>query len=111
LVDLVLRTFLVCADDEEIDILRGMILEALIIACHGGAPTLSDAKYGWGATVNIITSSGTKTVKYICQTPTPVNKEESKPREVCKNRQTIDFGYWNGRHAAMQHYMNVKHNQ
>lgn len=88
---LVEAAFRSCQDDKEIASLRGVMLEALIIACYGGSLILSKSQFGWGAKVKVTNGTVTKSLKYICATPS----------DICKDRSTVDFGFWNGRHAKL----------
>jgi hypothetical protein len=90
IISIVETAFLACQTDNEIHILRGAIVEGLIIGCYGGSKILELDKYGWGAQVTIITDSVNKKIKYSCT--------ESKD-DNCDHRMTVDFGYWNGRHG------------
>lgn len=90
MVKLVQRAFGLCKSDEDINNLRGALLEALVIAGHGGASILSMSNYGWGAQVIVNDSGNSKVVKYECPTPTV------PPDFSCKRRSTVDFGMWNG---------------
>jgi hypothetical protein len=104
IIELVKRAFLACVNTEEINKLRGLILEAIVAACHGDSDDLKNSKYGWGAVVIIETTKGIyKEVKYKCpklMDPTATNKLDIL-QNGCNNRQTIDFGYWDGRHAKL----------
>jgi hypothetical protein len=101
LIELVTRSFSACRDNKEINILRGLILEAIVAACHGGASVLQNQHYGWGCVVVVHSSTEViEEIKYICNNPTPPDQLD-QCRDVCKNRQTVDFGYWNGRHALL----------
>jgi hypothetical protein len=101
LIELVKRSFSECRDDNEINILRGLILEAIVAACHGGAAVLQNQQYGWGCVVVVRSSTDViEEIKYTCNNPTPLDQLD-QCRDVCKNRQTIDFGYWDGNHALL----------
>jgi hypothetical protein len=99
LVELVSKAFYTCRSDEELTHLRGLLLEAFIIAGHGGSTVLADSKHGWGAMVNLTVEKGTFSIRYECPTPTSQAECEKGLREICKDRSTVDFGYWNGRSA------------
>ncbi|MED4455879.1 hypothetical protein [Metabacillus fastidiosus] len=90
IIDIVTRAFKGCLDNEEIDHLRGAMLEALIIACNGGISVLNQRNYGWGAQVTLNLQNKVHDIKYICGNP-------SKPG--CANRSTVDFGSWDGYHG------------
>lgn len=91
LVDLVRRAFQYCKTKKDIDELRGLLVESLIIAGHGGTVVLNDPEYGWGSKVFINnTVSGQRQIKYSCPTPNGTD---------CTDRHTVDFGVWNGYHG------------
>lgn len=83
-------SFIKCRTNEDIHKLRGVLVEALIIGCNGGADILKQKNFGWGAKVNINLSHGNIEVKYICNHPTNVD---------CFRRSTVDFGSWDGYHG------------
>lgn len=101
IIKLVEAAFKACQDDTEISSLRGVMLEALIIACFGGPFILSSPRYGWGAKVNITTGTVTKSLKYTCANPTHIIPDQQSPLDICKDRSTVDFGFWSGRHAKL----------
>lgn len=86
--ELVEKAFKKCRSDTDIHILRGLIVESLLIASHGGSKVLNNTQYGWGAAVIINKEAGkSELVKYNCP---------SANGTTCSDRSTIDFGYWNG---------------
>lgn len=91
IIDIVKRAFLGCQSNEDIKHLRGAMVEALIIGVHGGTATLNDNRYGWGALVTLVLSSGPKEIKYRCH--------EFQHGIECCNRSTVDYGYWDGHHG------------
>ncbi|MDX6045520.1 MULTISPECIES: hypothetical protein [Bacillus cereus group] len=86
-VDLVYAAYDSCRTTKDIHKLRGYLVEALTIAAYGGSKVLGTDGYGWGALVKIQKEELTTEVKYVCA---------DKKAEECKNRSTVDFGYWNG---------------
>ncbi len=92
IVDLVIRAFRRCESDEHMEKLRGTIVESLLIASFGGSKVLQKTtNYGWGARVYINQKIGiSEEIKYKCPN---VNHDS------CKDRSTVDFVYWNGRHG------------
>lgn len=86
IIDITKRSFKKCTSKDEINKLRGCILEAVLLGLFGGYEILQDSKYGWGASVAI--EEETNKIVYTC--PHPNGNE-------CKNRMTVDFGVWNGR--------------
>jgi hypothetical protein len=90
IIDLVKRAFLSCVDGSEIDDLRGVMVEALIIGCNGGSGILVNQNYGWGARVDIHLPTQTTQIKYVCSSP---------QTQACHRRSTVDFGYWDGNHG------------
>lgn len=91
---LVQKAFNLCEIDKDISDLRGILVEALVIAKHGGSEILNDPAYGWGAKVYINDDENKKVIRYYC----PFNNAKEK-KEECGNRATIDFAFWNGRHG------------
>ncbi|WP_342576453.1 hypothetical protein [Paenibacillus sp. FSL M8-0142] len=91
IIGLVQRGFGLCQTDKDIDELRGILVEALLIAAYGGSKILNETRYGWGAKVYIQKGTGqTQVVKYQCR----LNKEDG-----CEDRHTVDFGIWDGYHG------------
>lgn len=89
--DLVERAFNSCTCQEDIDSLRGAMVEALVIGGFGGSQHLRKNNYGWGARVDINKEGEPlQKVTYKCLAP--------KGPE-CFRRSTVDFGYWNGKHG------------
>lgn len=86
LVDIVRRAFTACKNQDDIKHLRGGILEALIIAKHGGPSVLDKNNCGWGAIVSI----DGRPITYTCP-------KINLPK--CDHRSTVDFGIWNGYHG------------
>lgn len=85
------RAFESCTSKEEIDSLRGAMMEALVIGSFGGSENLGKDNYGWGARVDInIPNTPVEKVRYKCT----LHQETD-----CSNRSTVDFGYWNGSHG------------
>ncbi|MFD2618616.1 hypothetical protein [Terrilactibacillus laevilacticus] len=76
-----------CQNDRDIHILRGAMLEGVLIGCSGGSKVLEKDTYGWGATVHIKDGKNINQVQYNCILHKNID---------CKNRSTIDLGYWNG---------------
>jgi hypothetical protein len=87
LVELVRKVFTLCIDQDDLDYVRGLIVESLLIACHGGSTILNKKEYGWGAKVNIHTPTQTKTVRYTC-----FGSDDND----CKDKSTVDFAHWDG---------------
>lgn len=91
IIDIVKRAFESCTTNDEISSLRGAMVEALVIGCFGGEINLSKTNYGWGARVDInVIGEPVREVVYKCK----IKKEPD-----CKNRSTVDFGYWDGLHG------------
>lgn len=85
-ISLVKSAFDACQVDEDIERLRGGIVEALVIAKYGGSKILDNAYYGWGALVLINENE----VRYKC---TELRHGD------CGDRASVDFGAWNGHHG------------
>jgi hypothetical protein len=90
IIDIVKRAFLSCVDDDEITVLRGVMVEALVIGCNGGTNILTKSHFGWGARVDIHLPTQKIEIKYTCKAPID---------SACRRRSTVDFGSWNGRHG------------
>ncbi|PEK36075.1 MULTISPECIES: hypothetical protein [Bacillus cereus group] len=88
-IQLINKAFKLCQNPEDIDHLRGGMVEALVIASRGGASILQSSHYGWGASVTINGETSHR-IRYRCS--------ELKA-EGCANRLTVDFGHWNGYHG------------
>ncbi len=86
LVDIVRRAFAACQNNDDINHLRGGILEALVIAKYGGSSLLTKNNCGWGAIVHI----DGRPIIYTCP-------KIDLPK--CDHRSTVDFGIWNGYHG------------
>jgi len=84
--EMIRRAFSLCENDDELKILRGALLEALVIGCHGGVQTLSSPNVGWGAQVILRNNI----IRYRCT---------KKIDDNCRNRSTVDFGIWDGYHG------------
>jgi len=93
LYQLIYDSFVKCSCKEDIDSLRGAMLEALVIASYGGGSSLG-TRMGWGAKVSVRAPDGSKpTIRYRCScNPFP---------EGCGDRATVDIGYWNGFSASL----------
>lgn len=93
---LIRDAFLLCKNDDEINELRGALLEALVIAHHGGIKNfkLNNEFHnnGWGAKVYVKKLPRPESIYYECD---PDAKEGSN----CKNRSTVDVGVWDGFNA------------
>lgn len=88
IIGLVQTGFGLCKTDEDIDNLRGIIVESLLIAAFGGSKILDQSGYGWGAKVYIEkATSQPQVVRYRCN----LNKDND-----CGDRATVDFGTWDG---------------
>lgn len=88
IINLVQRAFDLCQTDMDIDNLRGIIVESILIAACGGSAILSDPSYGWGSKVYLKNDNGRNDViRYHCC--------EHKMTE-CGNRATVDLAKWNG---------------
>ncbi|MGF2617715.1 hypothetical protein FZC84_11820 [Rossellomorea vietnamensis] len=91
IIKMVKESFGKCESNQEITDLRGAMVEALVIACNGGSKILSNRSYGWGAKVDIH----------------PLGEEIIRVRlfcsenicDDCKDRKTVDFGFWDGYHG------------
>lgn len=90
IVKLTKEAFLGCTSKEEIDSLRGAIVEAIIIGCFEGHENLKFENFGWGASVNIREDDTETQLKYLCS---------ERVKNECDNRLTVDFGYWDGKHG------------
>ncbi|MED4705223.1 hypothetical protein ABEU80_19495 [Bacillus velezensis] len=91
--DIIEDAFLKCTSDDEIDELRGGLLEALLIGIKGGGvSSLNDYQSylnrGWGAKVYLTADNHTRGIYYEC------NKKET---DGCTNRSTVDYGEWDGK--------------
>ncbi|WP_136369653.1 hypothetical protein [Cohnella fermenti] len=101
IIDLVIKAFRSCSDDKEIAGLRGAMVESLVIASRGGSDILDLPAFGWGARITVKTRVAAKELKYICVAPTHAESSRTESGEVCRNRSTVDFGSWNGKHAQL----------
>ncbi|MBY9079570.1 hypothetical protein [Paenibacillus sp. CGMCC 1.18879] len=88
IIALVNKGFGLCKTDEDINNLRGIIVESLLIAAYGGAKILTQSNIGWGAKVYIENGRGTsQVVRYRCS---------AKKTADCGDRATVDLGIWDG---------------
>lgn len=104
IIELVKRSFSACTSKDEINKLRGLILEAIVAACHGNSDNLKNSQFGWGAVVIVESTNGIdkKEIKYRCpKLKDPTISKSDVIQNGCNNRQTVDFGYWNGKHAKL----------
>lgn len=95
LTDIIERGFSACASNEDIPIIRGCMVEALVIGKHGGQKVLepnTKRKAGWGAKVLLNTQSGTKEVVYNCV--------ENIYPDCGSRKTTVDLGVWDGYHGT-----------
>ncbi len=93
IVDIICRAFTACQDDQDISFLRGVMLEALVIARQGGPDILDNLSknVGWGAKVFI---NGSKDeIYYRC------TGERLYP-DCGGILAAIDFGEWDGNHGV-----------
>ncbi|HFK1746059.1 TPA: hypothetical protein ACGX4N_002828 [Bacillus cereus] len=88
-VRLINKAFRLCQNTDDVDHLRGGMVEALVIGARGGSSILESNQYGWGASVTINSESSYK-IRYNCL---------KKELEECANRLTVDIGHWNGYHG------------
>lgn len=95
IVALVKRAFKTCQNDNEISVLRGLLVESILIGVNGGPEILaSKSLYGWGAKVSINREGHQPDeIYYYC------TESQAIRRHACDNRATVDFGSWNGRHG------------
>ncbi|MED3603726.1 hypothetical protein P4472_18225 [Bacillus subtilis] len=88
---IIVDSFIQCKTKEEIDELRGALLEAVLIGAKGGFKGIdsrSEMSRGWGARVYL--QKGAEGVKYNCTEHREAN---------CSNRSTVDYGEWDSRHG------------
>ncbi|MFC5529970.1 hypothetical protein [Cohnella yongneupensis] len=94
---MVREAFNKCTTTDKIKKLRGAIVEAILIASHGGSGRLNDpTNYGWGASVFIGSSPDAHQVGYECD-----DQCGSFTGDTCGTRYTVDVGDWNGYHAKL----------
>lgn len=90
-VKLVEKAFNLCLCDDDINSLRGAMVESLIISHYGGAKVLSNPnKAGWGAKVYYHQNNQSQVIRYNC---------EKLLYDHCEDKATVDFGYWDGHHG------------
>lgn len=92
IIEITKEAFNNCKDENEINKLRGAILEAILIGINGGFSILQEDNYGWGASVSVQEDNSIFKIKYECINP--INSD-------CHRRMTVDFGAWNGKHAKV----------
>lgn len=90
IINLVEKAFNACTSNDDINVLRGLLLEAMVVASYGGTQVLSQDEYGWGAKVYV--NGSTRPVRYTCV----LHRFED-----CKGRATVDFGAWDGHNAML----------
>lgn len=89
--DIIVDSFIQCKTKDEIDKLRGALLEAILIGAKGGfngIDSRSEMSRGWGARVFLQKSE--KGVIYNCT---------EHREDTCTTRSTVDYGQWNGYHG------------
>ncbi|MEH6900276.1 hypothetical protein V7X04_00125 [Bacillus safensis] len=88
---IIVDSFIQCTSKNDIDHLRGVLLEAILIGAKGGFKTIDSRKEsmrGWGAKVYL--QKDKRGVFYNCT---------RRLEDNCANRSTVDYGEWNGRHG------------
>lgn len=90
IVELVKEAFSLCQNDEDINIFRGALAEALIIGKYGGKEVFQSNKSncGWGAEISL----NSIPIIYQCV---------KKLYQDCSDRRTVDFGIWDGFHCKL----------
>lgn len=91
--EIIKEAFSNCSSKDDINDLRGYLLEALLIGLKGGFNGIDKPgrnSRGWGAKVYLEYDGKSKGVYYECSEHKFVG---------CSNRSTVDYGEWVGRHG------------